>query len=82
MHSQERVKTYIELLYHQYNVLLLSKKEVSSITGKSIATLDRLRARGLGPPYIKEGTSKNGSVSYSIHSIASWLVSQETVKTF
>lgn len=64
----------LELLINMYNgKMLLSVKEVSSIVGRSVPSLNRDRSYGVGLPYRKVGNAKNGTVKYSIKDIAKYL---------
>lgn len=62
--------------------ITLSKKEVSSIMGISLSTLDNYMARGYKlPQYIKLGNSKNSIVRFNIIDVAKFLATNQT-KTY
>jgi DNA-binding PadR family transcriptional regulator len=56
-----------QVLYEKHKKIALCKKEMSSETGQSISTLDRLRKSGLGCGYIKEN---KGDVYYPLTELA------------
>jgi hypothetical protein len=58
-----------QTLYAKHGKIALCKKEMSSETGQSISTLDRLRKQGLGCGYIKED---KGDVFYPLTELAKY----------
>lgn len=67
MTSDEQV--LFQALYEKHKKIALCKKEMSSETGQSISTLDRLRKSGLGCGYIKED---RGDVYYPLTELAKY----------
>jgi excisionase family DNA binding protein len=53
---------------------LLTREQAAHLLGISVRTLNRLHAKGMGPPRTKFG----GSVRYSVAAINRWLRAQET----
>jgi len=75
MNSDEKI--LFEILYSKHKKIALCKKEMSSETGQSISTLDRLRKQGLGCAYIKE---LQGDVFYPLTELAKYYC-QAVIKT-
>lgn len=70
------IKQTYELLFAEYKSSLLTRKQAAQAIGISTATLDRLKASGLGPQYKLIGkSSKNQSVKYPIIAIAEYVYS-------
>jgi hypothetical protein len=75
MNSEEKI--LFDTLYNKYKKVAISKKEMSTETGQSISTLDRLRKNGLGCSYIKQA---NGDIFYPLVELAKYYC-QATIKT-
>ena len=67
----------VRFIYSLYETVYLNRKQTSKLLGISLSTLDRLKESGKGPDFIKDNTSKNGRVIYSIHVIAKYIISQQ-----
>ena len=78
--SQER-KEFTRILYEVFQCFELSRKQCAKALGKSTASIDRLRANGLGPGFKKDERSKNGRVTYPIFEVAKHMQSG-IIKTF
>jgi hypothetical protein len=78
--SQER-KELIRILYEVFQCFELSRKQCAKALGKSTATIDRLRANGIGPKFKKDKRSKNGRVTYPIFEVAKHMQS-DIIETF
>ena len=52
---------------------LLTGRETAIMLRMSLATLERLRASGEGPAYIKLGNTKGARVVYRRHDVHAWL---------
>ena len=53
---------------------ILSQNETANVIKKSIASLYRMRAQGIGPSYKKmDSKSKNGTVTYPLQEIVKYL---------
>lgn len=75
MTSDEKI--VFETLYAKHKKIALCKKEMSTETGLSISTLDRMRRNGLGCGYIKED---RGDVFYPLTALAKYYC-QAVIKT-
>lgn len=53
--------------------VILNERQAEQVTGLSARTLQRLRAEGGGPPYIRLTTSRIG---YSRRALADWTASR------
>jgi len=74
-------KELFQTLFGTYKKALLSRKETAGIIGVSVATLDRLKAQGIGVEYKKmDGKGKNGTVKYPLQAIVRYLTDNH-VKT-
>ena len=70
-------KKLYELIFNEYKKLLFSRAETANLIGKSIKTLDNMREDGIGPEYKKRDTpGGKGAVSYPIHAIVEYLLSE------
>jgi predicted DNA-binding transcriptional regulator AlpA len=52
---------------------LLTCKEAAHKLRLAVPTLERMRAQGLGPPYIKLGPGKKARVVYRLKDLQDWL---------
>ena len=66
-------------LSDKYKKLTLNKSELANEIGISESSINLNISKGLGPNYIKLGTSKNASVRFNIIDVAEYL--SQTVKT-
>jgi len=57
---------------------VMSPTELAAYLGLSIPTLDRMRSRGEGPPFIKMGKRR---ILYMWSSVQAWIESRERVST-
>lgn len=62
------------LIYQKYGALLLSRKQVANILGKSVATIDRWKAQGLYLEYKKLGSAKNAVIEYPIDTVVEYII--------
>ena len=75
--QSERVYNY---LLEKYERVTISKSELAHETLMSKSSVNLNIAKGLGPRYIKMGTSKNATVRFNIYDVAEYLGSSiETV---
>jgi hypothetical protein len=74
MSEQERLLMLVDMIKEKYGNRLLNRDEAAAALGKSTASLDKLRAQGLGPSYIKAGAC-NAQVKYSILDVAEYILS-------
>lgn len=59
---------------HDRSSDLLTGRETAIMLRMSMATLERLRASGGGPAYIKLGNTKRARVVYRRHDVHAWLL--------
>ena len=52
---------------------LLTPKEVAALLRISQGTLENMRSRRAGPPWVKLGTSKSSPVRYPREAVEKWL---------
>ncbi len=77
---QEEKKQFVKLLVDLYSTVILSRKQAAEALNTSTATLDRMKAQGVGPAYTKIDTdsrSNNGKVFYPVTSLADYLISSQ-----
>ncbi len=77
MFNQINEKDLLKLIFDKYGTLSLNRKQSALTVGVSIATLDRMANKGVGPSYKKvETTSKsnNGAVRYPLHELVKYIV--------
>jgi len=67
-----------DLIFAKYDCLLLSRKQVAKILNKSVATIDRWKKRGVFLEYKKDESAKNGSVVYSVETVAEYILNNKT----
>lgn len=70
------IKTMTELLFSQYQKLLLTTQEVASVTDRSVISLERDRYKAQGIPFTKLGNGGSSKAQYNITDIAKYLVSR------
>lgn len=74
-------KELFQTLFGTYKKAMLSRKETAEVIGVSVATLDRLKADGVGVEYKKMvGKGANGTVKYPLQAIVRYLT-ENHVKT-
>ena len=64
----------LESLYKSYKSYQLNRKQTAKALCISTATLDRLKKAGIGPRFKKDLRSKNGSVKYTLTSVADYIL--------
>jgi len=62
------------VIYSRYRSLILSRKQVAELLGKSVTTIDRWKKNGLYLQYKKRGKAKNSPVEYSIDTIVDYAI--------
>lgn len=78
--TNEEKKQYVKLLVDLYSTVILSRTQAAKALNMSTATLDRMKAQGIGPAYTKIDTdsrSNNGKVFYPVTAIADFLVTNQ-----
>lgn len=78
--TNEEKKQFVKLLIDLYSTVILSRTQAAKALNMSTATLDRMKAQGIGPAYIKVDTgsrSNNGKVFYPVTAIADYLISSQ-----
>lgn len=50
----------------------------SRLTGLAVSTLNKMRVRGDGPPFVKLGRKR---VAYDVNRLEAWLASRERLST-
>ncbi len=70
---------YTKLLFDKYETALLTTKQVSQITGRSVASLESDRRESTGIPYKRLGNKINSPVRYPIGEVSKWI--NDTEKT-
>jgi len=78
--TNEEKKQFVKLLVDLYSTVILSRTQAAKALNMSTATLDRMKAQGIGPAYIKVDTgsrSNNGKVFYPVTAIADYLISSQ-----
>ncbi len=77
---QEEREQFVKLLVELYSTVILSRTQAAKALNMSTATLDRMKAQGIGPAYTKIDTSSrsnNGKVFYPVTAIADYLISSQ-----
>jgi len=62
------------VIYNRYGSLVLSRKQVAKLLGKSVSTIDRWKKNGLYLVYKKRGKAKNSPIEYSIDAIVDYAI--------
>ena len=78
--TNEEKKQFVKLLVDLYSTVILSRTQAAKALNMSTATLDRMKAQGIGPAYTKVDTgsrSNNGKVFYPVTAIADYLISSQ-----
>ena len=70
---------YAQILFEKYNTALLTTKQVSEITGRSVASLEADRRAGEGISFKRVGGKDNSPVRYPLHEVSKFLNQTEKV---
>lgn len=70
---------YTKILFETYRTALLTVKQVSEITGRSVASLEADRRNQEGISFKRVGGKYNSPVRYPIHEVSKFLNSTEKV---
>ena len=55
---------------------ILGVNRAAAVTGLSKSTLDSMRCRGGGPPFVALGTGRGGRIGYRACDLRDWLASR------
>lgn len=64
---------YERLLFEKYGAMLLTAKQVSEVTGRSVFSLGNDRRNGTGIAYKRTSSADNAPVRYPIGEVAKFL---------
>ena len=53
--------------------------QAAKLTGFSLRALEAMRARRIGPAYVKVGTAKNSPIRYRLEDIHTWMQAHREV---
>ena len=70
---------YVKILFDKYGTALLTVKQTSEITGRSVASLESDRRNGSGISFKRVGGKYNSPVRYPLHEVSKFLNSTEKV---
>ncbi len=70
---------YSKILFDKYGTALLTAKQLSEVTGRSVPSLELDRRKGEGIPFKRLGNKSNSPVRYPIHEISKFINSVEKV---
>lgn len=70
---------YTKILFEKYGTALLTAKQVSEITGRSVRSLEEDRRASRGLSFKRVGGKDNSPVRYPIHEVSKYLNSVESV---
>ena len=70
---------YTQLLFDKYSTALLTTKQVSEVTGRSVASLESDRRKGEGISFKRTGNAENSPVRYPLHEVSRFLNTTEKV---
>ena len=70
---------YSQLLFEKYETALLTTKQVSKITGRSVHSLETDRRSGEGIQFKRLGNSTNSPVRYPIGEVSKWINQVERI---
>ncbi len=70
---------YTKMLFEKYNTVLLTTKQISEVTGRSVASLEADRRSGEGMPFKRLGGKNNSPVRYPLHEVSKFLNDVERV---
>ncbi|HMR31850.1 MAG TPA: helix-turn-helix domain-containing protein [Geminicoccaceae bacterium] len=73
----ERMQSAEPVLAPEY----LSPQQVSQLTGYATKTLEAMRARRIGPPFIKVGQAGPSAIRYRLQDVRAWLDAQREETT-
>jgi hypothetical protein len=57
----------------------LTPRQAAQLIGFSLRALEAMRARRIGPAYVKVGKAKNGPIRYSVDDVRAWMQSHREV---
>ncbi len=57
----------------------LTPRQTAQLIGFSLRALEAMRARRIGPAYLKVGKAKNGPIRYSVEDVRAWMQSHREV---
>lgn len=57
----------------------LTALQASALTGFSLRSLESMRAKRSGPPYMKIGKARNGPIRYRLEDVRSWMQAHREV---
>lgn len=64
---------YTQMLFDKYQRALLTTKQISEVTGRSIHSLINDRRNGTGISFKRTGNAENSPVRYPLHEVSKWL---------
>ena len=70
---------YTKILFEKYSTALLTVKQTSEVTGRSVASLEADRRNGTGISFKRVGGKYNSPVRYPLHEVSRFLNSTEKV---
>lgn len=70
---------YTQMLFEKYGTALLTAKQVSEITGRSVRAMEGDRREGIGISFKRVGGKDNSPVRYPIHEVSKYLNESEKV---
>ena len=70
---------YTKILFEKYNTALLTVKQTSEITGRSVASLEADRRKGEGISFKRVGGKYNSPVRYPLHEVSRFLNDTEKI---
>ncbi len=70
---------YEKMLFDKYQTTLLTTKQVSEVTTRSVASLEGDRRNGTGISFKRVGDKDNSPVRYPLHEISKFLNNVEKV---
>ena len=70
---------YSKMLFDRFGTALLTTKQVSTVTGRSVASLEADRRHGTGVEFKRVGGKDNSPVRYPLHSVSKFLNSVEQI---
>lgn len=57
----------------------LTPRQTAQLVGFSLRALEAMRARRIGPVYVKVGKAKNGPIRYRLEDVRAWMQSHREV---
>lgn len=70
---------YTKILFEKYQTALLTTKQASEVTGRSVASLEADRRNGEGMSFKRLGGKNNSPVRYPLHEVSKFLNTVEQV---